>query len=644
MFSAIKRLTSKGDNSANNVPTSRSISHQAMSSSLQKKFARGVQYNMKIVIKGDRNVGKTCLFHRLQGKKFIEEYIPTDEIQVTSIQWNYKATDDIVKVEVWDVVDKGKKKKHFEGLKLENTQLEVEEEHALDAEFLDVYKGTNGVIMMLDLTKNWTFEYVQRELPKIPGHIPIIILSNHCDMSHHRSITAEHINYYIESIADTRSAQVRHSESSMRNGFGLKILHKFFNLPFLQLQKETLLRQLERNDMETNVTIQELDMYCNSDEANYGKFLETLVKKRREVADSNANIPQPQLKPQANVGGTDMKRSQSASIVIGGGKPIPYGNSALNLPKKSIPQVSKSSSMSSGFVSKWVPESNVVDGIPDIRKLEISPIKSVEEFCPDNGHLGGFLDDVQLNAQMEIKEEGDSGTDTDTGNPLVSEFQEDLDEDIAFSKPIKHTKKVESLFAAPSKHFVKSDESKENENEKSIPEDYDMKQTTDEFDSTINSEISDLTSDAYDAWMGADTKWRRSPEGGEDNSVVSQTLDYSNSTVYDDSNSVNSSNVHMELLSSRTSFPTNTSVNSDGDDAHSFSSVKKEKKDKSKTERKHKKKKDKDKDKHKETDKKSDKKNKRRSRDEASHSHKDELEEFLNGTTSPPLEADYEAI
>lgn len=66
---------------------------------------------MKIVIWGDRNMGKIVLWYCLQGWLFVEEYIFMQEIQVISIYWSYKIMDDIVKVEVWDVVDKGKCKK-----------------------------------------------------------------------------------------------------------------------------------------------------------------------------------------------------------------------------------------------------------------------------------------------------------------------------------------------------------------------------------------------------------------------------------------------------------------------------------------------------------------------------------------------------
>lgn len=52
----------------------------------------------------------------------------------------------------------------------------------------------------MDITKSWTFDYIQRELPKIPEHIPIMILANHCDMSHHRTVTPHHLSFYVENL------------------------------------------------------------------------------------------------------------------------------------------------------------------------------------------------------------------------------------------------------------------------------------------------------------------------------------------------------------------------------------------------------------------------------------------------------------
>ena len=171
---------------------------------------------VKIVVRGDCNVGKTCLWLRLQGQQFKEAYETSDEIKVANIQWNYKTTDDIVKVEVWDVVDRSKKKRNLlqdakkssapssSQLKLDNKTSEalskIQVEASLDAEFIDVYKNANGCIMVYDITKQWTWDYIERELPKVPAHIPVLIIGNHRDMHHHRTVDEVKCRYFIENL------------------------------------------------------------------------------------------------------------------------------------------------------------------------------------------------------------------------------------------------------------------------------------------------------------------------------------------------------------------------------------------------------------------------------------------------------------
>ena len=161
---------------------------QLLQNSLQNKFKRGVHYNMKVVIRGDYNTGKSTMWRRLQGHPFAEAYEPSEEIRVANINWNARTRTGAehivkviftwfdyvkeefgfgiepnrralalnllnkIKVEVWDVVDRSKKKRSMansaqvngkNNLKLDNAVQQfsqIDSAPALDAEFIDVYK------------------------------------------------------------------------------------------------------------------------------------------------------------------------------------------------------------------------------------------------------------------------------------------------------------------------------------------------------------------------------------------------------------------------------------------------------------------------------------------------------------------------
>ena len=316
-----------------------SPSARAIDSDVRRRLARGVQYNMKIVIRGDRNTGKTQLWRRLQGQHFTAAYTPTEQIQIATINWNYKVSSDVVKLDAWDVVDRAPKRKKTgagmtdSGLKIANTQAydaselngdddDEDEENegsssnarknefgigsvvplspgagagasatprsgsfavgALDATVVDVMRGATGCIMMFDMTKKWTWEYITRELPKVARKdIEVLVVGNFRDMGESGRVVPEATAKQFCALAGDN---VHYLEASMKNGYGVRAIANFFSLPFLALQKKYIDEQLRRNREETDAALHEIRAL--TEELTYDMYLKQLADRKAATVTS----------------------------------------------------------------------------------------------------------------------------------------------------------------------------------------------------------------------------------------------------------------------------------------------------------------------------------------------------------------------
>ncbi|CAM9220849.1 unnamed protein product [Ectocarpus sp. 8 AP-2014] len=194
----------KGDQS-NDPETSPQKKDEAVASHISKMdslirrklHGTGAQYNMKVVIRGERGVGKSTLWRRLQALPYEEKYTPTPEIQTTTINnWVYRGSRDVVKVEVWDVVDKGLaqggKGRVPEGEDLEDVVAGLPPDHGsaggggrslavLDAGVVNVYQGASAIIFMVDPYRPETLDKAKKGLAEAPVDLPTVVLLNFRD-------------------------------------------------------------------------------------------------------------------------------------------------------------------------------------------------------------------------------------------------------------------------------------------------------------------------------------------------------------------------------------------------------------------------------------------------------------------------------
>ncbi|XP_036892898.1 rab-like protein 6 isoform X2 [Sturnira hondurensis] len=321
---------------------------------------------------------------------------------------------------------------------------------ALDAEFLDVYKNCHGVVMMFDITKQWTFTYILRELPKVPPHVPVCVLGNYRDMGEHRVVLPDDVRGLVDGLdRPPGSSYLRYAESSMKNSFGLKYLHKFFNIPFLQLQRETLLRQLETNRLDMDATLEELSVQQETEDQNYGIFLEVMeVRSRGHSSPPVANgqslssgSQSPGVPPSAQSTGS-CSPSTPQPTPSACPSPSPPSEAPLPLAHPAAPALApRRSIISRLFGTAPAPEG--APAPPDPVPATEAPVKvrDVEEFVPADSLDHSFLDDVapprdDRRVEAEVPPDSDSDGEAPRGNPMVAAFQDDVDlEDKPPSRP-----------------------------------------------------------------------------------------------------------------------------------------------------------------------------------------------------------------
>lgn len=63
-----------------------------------------------------------------------------------------------------------------------------------------------------------TFNYILRELPKVPNHVPVCVLGNYRDMGEHRVILPDDIRDFIAGLNRSGSPQIDTYTSQLLHG------------------------------------------------------------------------------------------------------------------------------------------------------------------------------------------------------------------------------------------------------------------------------------------------------------------------------------------------------------------------------------------------------------------------------------------
>ena len=177
------------------------------------------EINLKILIIGDTNVGKTSLLLR-----YIDDYFPDKHLATIGVEYRVKAIEyrDLkIKLQLWDTAGQ-------------------ERFHSITKNF---FQNADGILFVYDITNKKSFKGVKnwiKESEDIKNDVQRIIVGNKCDMIHQKVV----INKEVEKYCNDN--KIDFIETSAKDNINLdKAFNKIIELIFKDKSNEEIIKEFK---------------------------------------------------------------------------------------------------------------------------------------------------------------------------------------------------------------------------------------------------------------------------------------------------------------------------------------------------------------------------------------------------------------
>jgi GTPase SAR1 family protein len=299
---------------------------------LQERLARGVDLNVKVVVRGQRGSGKSALLARLRGLKAGDSQGPTREIAVSHVHWRNTVDEAVVKVEAWDVVDEALELDPQEAaadpdapLGLPPTEAMRLSRHGshtfelLDARVVDVYREADAVWVLYDPRSRASFEHASRLARESPPGLPLVLLRSKSDLwadSPARALPApqaagEALAAELCGPGPVPVRAVHHLACSSLTSEGLGVLYTYLQVPVLSARRRQLAELQRRNDEQLVAAVAAVEALLRGEARPPGSFVAAVAVQAAQAAQAvQAQQAEPRAQAPRDVG--DAQRTASA--------------------------------------------------------------------------------------------------------------------------------------------------------------------------------------------------------------------------------------------------------------------------------------------------------------------------------------------